>query len=272
MAAVAVLALILGGSVEAVRLRRQRDEFLKKAAEHAAREELALEMERSFVEMAQFSQSLSERLAPRLNRFGLRVAGGRLAEIAEKQSGMVKQQNEDAAKQRGQAVLYHKSAAYHAALKRKYRDAASRPWRSIEPDPVPPDPADQTRYWTERGDYGRARTASEEAIEQDPTDESPLNDLAWLLATCPDAKLRDGKTAIELATRACEITGRIDAACLDTLAAAYAEAGDFPSAVRAQTEAIGKLSPGNSDAAGFRSRLRLYETGQPYREQPGRTR
>ena len=54
MAAVAVTALILGGAVETVRLRRQRDEFLRKAAEHTAREELALELERTTVDMAQF--------------------------------------------------------------------------------------------------------------------------------------------------------------------------------------------------------------------------
>ena len=69
---------------------------------------------------------------------------------------------------------------------------------------------------------------------------------------------------------ACEITGRTDAACLDTLAAAYAEIGDFQGAVRVQTEAITKLSPGDPELAGFRARLRLYETGKPYREEPGR--
>ena len=184
----------------------------------------------------------------------------------------MKQQKDDAAKQRAQAVMYHKSAAYHTALERKYLEAAAHPWRSIEPDPVPPDPSGQARYWTERGEYGPARAASEEAMELDPTDESPLNELAWLLATCPDAKVRDGKTAVELATRACEITGRTDAACLDTLAAAYAEIGDFQGAVRVQTEAITKLSPGDPELAGFRARLRLYETGKPYREEPGRAR
>ena len=115
MAAVAVTALILGGAVEAVRLRRRRDEFLRKAAEHAARgaRSRAGADHRRY---AQFSESLSDRLAPPINPFGLRAASRGSTEIAEKLSSMMKQQKDDAAKQRAQAVMYHKSAAYHTAL------------------------------------------------------------------------------------------------------------------------------------------------------------
>ena len=48
-----------------------------------------------------------------------------------------------------------------------------------------------------------------------------------MLATSPDAKLRNGRRAIELATRACELTKYKAAYILSTLAAAYAETGDF---------------------------------------------
>ena len=54
-----------------------------------------------------------------------------------------------------------------------------------------------------------------------------LDKLAWLLATYPDAKSRDGAEAVQLAERGCALTDRRIPALLDTLAVAYAEAGDF---------------------------------------------
>jgi tetratricopeptide (TPR) repeat protein len=277
MAAVAVTALILGGSVEAVRLKRQRDKFLTKAAEHARGKEVALETERLCVERAQSFKSSWERIAPHLNGRGLGVATDqRVAAIAEMETSRAVVLDKDVAKWRWewwarQAAMYHASAAYHTALNQKYREAASRPWLSIELDPLPPEPEDQGHYWTERGDHGRARAAYEQAIGQGSGDVSVLNDLARLLATCTDAKVREGNRAVELATRACGMTGRTHTACLDTLAAAYAEVGDFARAVQTQTEAIGKFSPGDPELTGFRIRLRLYQAGKPYREQPGRT-
>ena len=61
------------------------------------------------------------------------------------------------------------------------------------------------------------------AADPMPVAERDGNDLAWLLATAPDARFRDGPRAVEHATRACELSGWRDAAALDTLAAAYAE-------------------------------------------------
>src|SRR5438132_12900453 len=58
-----------------------------------------------------------------------------------------------------------------------------------------------------------------------------LDELAWLLATYPDSKSHDGTEAVHLAERACDLTERRVPALLDTLAAAYAETGDFPRAL-----------------------------------------
>lgn len=88
-----------------------------------------------------------------------------------------------------------------------------------------------------------------------------LNELAWALATWPDRALRDGRRAVELATRACELSGWKDASHVDTLAAAHAEAGDFGQAVRLQEQALA-LGGLDDDAA---RRLDLYRGGQPYR-------
>ena len=62
--------------------------------------------------------------------------------------------------------------------------------------------------------------------------------LARILATCNDNDVRDGNRAVQEAILACELTQWSDPDCLDTLAAAYAEAGDYQSAVQWQTKAI----------------------------------
>jgi tetratricopeptide (TPR) repeat protein len=103
--------------------------------------------------------------------------------------------------------------------------------------------------------------------EEDP---NMLNGIAWLLATSPRADLRNGTKAIEYATRACELTKWKNANIIDTLAAAYAEVGDFDSAVKWQKEAINLLTekePSNWQAE-FEERLKLYQSGKPYREAP----
>ncbi len=93
-----------------------------------------------------------------------------------------------------------------------------------------------------------------------------LNELAWLLATCPDDKYRDAKRSVELATKACELTGWRQWNNLDTLAAAYAETGNFTEAVKWQEKAL-ELVPGQRKPE-IAHRLELYKSGTPYRNIP----
>jgi tetratricopeptide (TPR) repeat protein len=97
-----------------------------------------------------------------------------------------------------------------------------------------------------------------------------LDELAWLLATYPDSKSRDGTEAIRLAERACDLTERRIPALLDTLAAGYAEAGDFARAIAAVEEALnGARSSGDSDAVKLsESILASLRDNLPYRQEP----
>lgn len=82
----------------------------------------------------------------------------------------------------------------------------------------------------------------EKAVELDPTSYESHNDLAWLLATSKDEKFRNGEKAVTHAQTACQLSAYQSAVCLDTLAAAFAEAGQYDLALENVAKAI-KLAP-----------------------------
>lgn len=91
------------------------------------------------------------------------------------------------------------------------------------------------------GKHAEAISDYEAVLEIDPSGDGALNNLAWVLATSPNETLRDGERAIKLATKACEVTQYNAPHILSTLAAGYAEAGNFEEAVKRSTEAVEKL-------------------------------
>ena len=97
-----------------------------------------------------------------------------------------------------------------------------------------------------------------------PENGHAYNNLAWLLATCPDATCRDGEQALSSARKACELLGWDHFSALDTLAAANAESGHFDEAVKWQTKAI-TLAP-ESNKSDLLSRLELYQAREPFRD------
>jgi cytochrome c-type biogenesis protein CcmH/NrfG/V8-like Glu-specific endopeptidase len=113
-------------------------------------------------------------------------------------------------------------------------------------------------------EYERARSDFEEALRLDPDNLRASRELAWLCATCPQQQWRDGKRAVELAGKACALSSWKDGACLDTLAAAYAEVGKFQEAIEWEKKALA-LVP-DDERTPFRERLEFYRRGEPFRQ------
>ena len=114
-----------------------------------------------------------------------------------------------------------------------------------------------------QGDYDRSITDFAVWLRSSPQDVDALHVLALILAACPHDKCRDGKRAVALATKACQLGDWSEPEVLDTLAAAYAEVGDFDNAVKWQQTALELTSDGNKDRYG--RRLNLYKSRKPYR-------
>lgn len=114
------------------------------------------------------------------------------------------------------------------------------------------------------GRYDLALNDYSESIRRNANHPAALNNLAWLLATCPNEQVRNGSKAVAHAIRACEMSQWKETGSLDTLAAAHAEAGDFAAAIRRQSEAI-ELAPAQARTE-LQLRLDLYQAGKPYRQ------
>jgi Flp pilus assembly protein TadD len=121
-----------------------------------------------------------------------------------------------------------------------------------------------------QGKTADAISAYAAALRLKPDSPAVLNNLAWLLATCPDARIRDGAQAVKYAERACELTHHGKAPLMGTLAAAYAEAGRFDDAILAAQKAC-QLASESGEADLLKQNqelLALFQKHQPYREAP----
>jgi tetratricopeptide (TPR) repeat protein len=112
--------------------------------------------------------------------------------------------------------------------------------------------------WAAKRQFARAIADYGEAIRLDPSFAAAYRSRAWIWATCTAEEVRDGRRAVESAMRGCELTDWKDPVFLDTLAAAYAEAGDFEAAVKTEAKAI-ELSKG------FGDRLAAYQEKKRHR-------
>ena len=109
-------------------------------------------------------------------------------------------------------------------------------------------------------EYDKSLADYEKAIALDPKNADAYSTEAYLLSVCPAPKYRDGAKAVRYATKACELTEWHNAQAIDTLAAAYAETGDFDKAIQFQKQADEMDKKADPD------RLALYEKHQPFRD------
>ena len=124
---------------------------------------------------------------------------------------------------------------------------------------------DRGQLFAEMGLYQPAIEDLRMAATSSPKTAVYANALAWLLATCPDAKIHDGKEAVSFALKAVSIDR--NAQYLDTLAAAKARKGDFKQAVETQQAALDLLRKDKAvqeTIKEFTTRLSLYTAGKPY--------
>jgi len=129
---------------------------------------------------------------------------------------------------------------------------------------------DRGQLFAEMGLYQQAIEDLHRVATSSPESAVYANALAWLLATCPDAKIHDGKEAVRFALKAVNIDR--NAQYLDTLAAAQARKGDFKQAIETQQAALDLLRKDKAvqekTIKEFTARLSLYTAGKPYTQHP----
>ena len=111
--------------------------------------------------------------------------------------------------------------------------------------------------WYVKRNWDHAIADYDAAIRLDPNSVAAYDACAWLLATSPTDEVRDGKRAIQYATKACELSSWKEPEYLDSLAAAHAEVGDYPRAVQRQEEALRLESTDSSSIKPYQDRLSL---------------
>jgi Flp pilus assembly protein TadD len=104
------------------------------------------------------------------------------------------------------------------------------------------------------------------AVQLAPADPHLAGELAWLLAAYPDDAMRDGRAAMRIAEQSCAATGYQDPILLATLAAAYAEAGQFDRAVQTIDQARARAADAQSPIPELDRQRALYAAGRPCRQ------
>ncbi len=149
--------------------------------------------------------------------------------------------------------------------KREYDKAIDDLNKSLEIDPRSSQAlADRANTWAAKKEHAKALDDYNASVKLEMSNVPAVAAAALWLASCPEAKYRDGKRALELAKHAQKLE-RTNSQVLQALAAAHAEVGQFADAVRWQEHALGDPQLQNNNEAS--ARLELYRKMQPYRRE-----
>ncbi len=163
-------------------------------------------------------------------------------------------------------AYFNRGNAYKA--KKEYDKAIKDYTEAIRLDAQWPDAYfNRANAYKAKRDYDKAVGDYNELLRIDPQDADARSSLAWVLATCPEERIRDGKKAVEHATKACELTSWKASYFLATLGVACAEAGNFQDAAKWQTAALASRQYEKEEGDKARQRLKLFEKHMPYREE-----
>ncbi|MGA3162827.1 MAG: fused MFS/spermidine synthase [Verrucomicrobiota bacterium] len=120
-----------------------------------------------------------------------------------------------------------------------------------------------------QGNFAEAIAHDRLILKAQPDSPTLLNNLAWMMVTCPDASLRNGPEAVQLAEKACQLTHYSEAVRVSTLAAAYAEVGRFDDAIWMEQKACALASKSGAPKDWLERNqelLALYLKHQPYHQ------
>ena len=173
-------------------------------------------------------------------------------------------------REKDMAHAHHYRGRAYQWYKRDYAKAIADFTEALKLDPE----IEMVRY--RRGDanhslrdYAKAEEDYAAALRRDPNYPNLLNSWAWQMSTCPAPAFRNGKRAVEMATKANERFSYKLPAHVETLAAAYAESGLFEEAAKWETKALELIDEKSRDQReAMQERLALYRAGRAFREEP----
>jgi len=213
--------------------------------------------------LAQYQEAL--RLDPRLAQAHNNL-GNLLDEMGKPEQALA--QYREAVRLKPNAPLAHVNLGSELAQLGQYDEAMREYVEAARLDPGDPRP----RYLMgkallRKGHDAEAIVQLHEALRLNPNDFQTLTYLARVLAAGENPQIRNGAEAVALAERANTSTDGQQPFVLDTLAAAYAEAGRFKDAQQAEQQAVElAAAAGETETNAMQTRLKLYQSGRPYRE------